>query len=249
VLIPGWNEGGDAMTVFADGRKGIPGFSARGFSCSVFGTGAGAMMERVDQLAGFLAGIRSAGDATEPVALFGYSAGGLIARGLLRKYPDSDIAALFQLGTPNAGIESDGYAGLMHRLHYSQSELADLDLESDFVRWVNGTSGKWIDGEAGKRWKLDRTPWIAPSQTPVFNLVGRMPRYGRTSDGVVLVESATLDGNVTHECLDHDSANHLNLSGAWNVLTLALRGWRSDDRLWPQAVERASAHFSQAKRS
>jgi pimeloyl-ACP methyl ester carboxylesterase len=248
VLIPGWNEGAGAMSVFIEGRHGIAGLAAAGYGCSIFGSGRGSMMERVDQLAGYLEGLRAGGDPDEPVALFGYSAGGLVARGLLRKYPDCNVAAVFQLGTPNAGIESNGYAGFVRRFHFTQSELADLDLESDFMRWLNGTSGKWVGDGAAKRWKLDGKPWLAPAKTPVYNMVGRMPRYHRSGDGVVRVESATLDGLLTHECLEHNGANHLNLSGAWNALTLALRGWRSDDRVWPKAVERASAFFAEAQR-
>src|SRR5581483_1073622 len=90
VLIPGWNEGADQMRVFADGRHGKPGLTARGFECSVFDGGSGSLRDRIDQCKQFIAGLRAAaGAADERVALFGYSAGGLVARGVVRAYPDA----------------------------------------------------------------------------------------------------------------------------------------------------------------
>jgi pimeloyl-ACP methyl ester carboxylesterase len=248
VLIPGWNEGADGMQVFVDGRHGHPGLRARGFACAVFDGGKGSLGERIDQLAEFLAGIRAVDSADESIGLFGYSAGGLIARGLLRKYPQVPVAGAFGLAAPNAGIVSDDAAGLLRRIHFSRSVIEDLDLESDFMRWLNGTSGHWEDDAQGIRtWKLDKRPWVGPEKVPVFNLVGRMPRYRNRGDGIVRIDSATLDGHMPHEFVDGNGANHLNLSGTWNPLTLVLRGWRRDDRLWPRAVERAGRFFAEIR--
>lgn len=118
------------------------------------------------------------------------------------------------------------------------------------MTWLNGTSGHWVPEPRGRgrRWKLDKKPWVMDAGVPILNLVGRVPRYRNHSDGVVMVESATLDDALPHAFIDGKGANHLNLSGAWNALTLCLRGWRSDDRLWPQAVEAAAGFFAAAAR-
>lgn len=245
VLIPGWNESGNAMQVFVDGRHGRTGLAARGFECAVFDGGRGSLSDRIDQFAAFLAGIRSAADDV-PTALFGYSAGGLIARGLLRSRPsEARIAAIFQLGAPNGGIVTDDLAGLLHRLHFSKSVIEDLDIESPFMRWLNGTLGHWETDkrERVKHWRLNRKPWVTARDVPVFNLIGRVPHYGHRSDGVVFVDSATLNGHVPHDFVDDRRANHLNLSGSWNPLTLVLRRWLHDDRIWPIAVQAAERFF------
>ena len=250
VLIPGWNEGADKMAVFVNGRRGLPGLSAAGFRCTVFDGGTGSLTDRIDQLSRFVAGLRAADSTISAVALFGYSAGGLIARGLVRAYPDSNVSAVFQLAAPNAGIATDDPRGIFRRIHFEQSVIEDMDVASPFMAWLNKTSGHW-EGEAPRerRWKLDKTPWVAPKDVPIFNLVGRVPRYGNNSDGVVPVESATLYDLLPHRFVDGRDANHLNLSGAWNPLTLLLRGWRSDDRLWPRAVAEAGALFANEERA
>lgn len=234
------------MAVFADGRHGLPGLSAAGFKCTVFDGGTGSLSDRIDQLSRFIAGLRAADSTISTVSLFGYSAGGLTARGLARAYPESGVSSIFQLAAPNAGIVTDDPRGVFRRIHFEQSVIEDMDVESPFMAWLNKTSGHWeADGTQEKHWKLDKPPWVAPKDVPIFNLAGRVPRYGNNSDGVVPVESATLYDLLPHGFIDGRNANHLNLSGAWNAVTLLLRGWRSDDRLWPQAVAAAGAFFSE----
>lgn len=247
VLIPGWNEGADQMRVFADGRRGKPGLTAMGFDCVVFDGGTGSLRDRIDQCNQFVAGLRAATASTERVALFGYSAGGLTARGLVRAHPSAPIAAVFQLAAPNAGIVTDDPKGLLRRIHFDRSVLEDLDIESDFLRWLNGTQGHWVTGEHGlrERWVLDKAPWVIADGVSIANAVGRVPRYGNRSDGIVRVESATLDGAVPHAFLDGKRANHLNLGGTWNPLTVVLRRWLSDDTFWPRVVELAAVLFRQ----
>jgi len=246
VLIPGWNESTGAMEVFVDGRHGLTGLAARGFQCAVFDGGRGSLYDRIDQFAAFLAGLRSSGGEAEPVALFGYSAGGVIARGLLRSRPnEARISAIFQLGTPNAGIVTDDLSALLHRVHFSKSVIEDLDIESQFMRWLNGTTGRWeTDPKTHLRhWKLKGKPWVTNRNVPILNLIGRVPHYRNQSDGVVAVDSATLNGHVPHAFVDDRRANHLNLSGSWNPLTLVMRRWLHDDRLWPIAVQTAETFF------
>jgi len=241
ILIPGWNEAEEQMAVFASGRHGLPGLVDFGFRCEFFDGGRGNLRERVDELAAFISGLGS-----KQFALFGYSAGGLIARGLLRAYPDAPISAIFQLAAPNAGIVTDWPGVLFHQIHFDASVISDMDVESDFITWLNTTSGYWQTDPATKkkRWVLRSTPWVAPAGMPIFNFIGRVPRYADETDGIVRVESAALCGAIPHGYIDGTNANHLNLGGTWNPLTFVLRGWSSDDRLWPQSVGAAARLFS-----
>jgi len=241
VLIPGWNEAADKIDVFVSGRRGLAGLADAGFKCATFDGGKGAFSDRIDQLSRFITRLRDADPRVSTIALFGYSAGGLTARGLLRAYPDSPISAIFQLAAPNAGMVTDDPR---LRFHFEKSVIEDMDVESPFMAWLNNTTGHWEhDGAHKRHWKLDAMPWTAPAGVPILNLVGRVPCYGNESDGVVSVESATLYGFVPHAFLEDPNANHLNLSGAWNPLTLVLRGWRSNDQLWPKAVAASAALF------
>ncbi len=232
------------MRILIDGRRGKPGFAQAGFECAVFSEGEGGLRERIDQFASFLAGMNAAG---EKIATFGYSAGGLVTRGFLRAYPERvhEIAATFQVGAPNAGLVTDDVGHTLRLLRFSGDVIDDLDIESDFMAWLNGTRGHWEDTPDGqKHWRLDAPPWVAPEGAPILNLVGRPPRYAGNSDGVVLVESATLDGALPYEYVDVPSANHLNLCGLSNLFMLLFRRWLADDRVWPVVVERATTFFA-----
>jgi pimeloyl-ACP methyl ester carboxylesterase len=240
VLIPGWNESAGDMQLLIDGRHGKPGFAASGFECRIFSESEGGLRERIELFASFLSEMRAAGD---PVAVFAYSAGGLVARGFLRAYPEraGEIEATYQVGVPNAGIVTDDVGHTLRLLRFSGVVIDDLDIESDFVKWLNGTSGHWeTDRDGRKHWRLDHGAWVAPKGARIFNLVGSPPRYAGDTDGIVMIDSATLNGAMPHELIDVRSATHLNLCGLSNFLMLVVRRWIADDRVWPIAVERAT---------
>ena len=249
ILIPGWNEGADGMDVFIRGRGRRPGLEAAGFDCTTFDGGTGSLRSRIGQFAGFLSDLGSKSRG-EKVALFGYSAGGIIARGLLRAYPRSRVAAIFQLATPNAGLVTEDPWSSFRRLHFDGDVIDDLDIESPFMRWLNGTGGHWENDAANrtKRWRLNAKPWTMVENVPLLNLIGSVPRYRSRSDGVVRVESGSLDDYIPCEVINAKNANHLNLGGTWNPLTLVLRAWRRDDVLWPQAVAASTQLFRRAQR-
>jgi pimeloyl-ACP methyl ester carboxylesterase len=250
VLIPGWNEGADDLDVLVSGRRGKAGFAARGLRCTVFGDGKGGLRERVDQFAEFVEEFRAQEPTSERVATFGYSAGGLVARGYLRAYPDRarDLAATFQLGTPNAGAVTDDIGHTLRLIRFSGDVIDDMDIESDFIKWLNGTAGHWETDAAGKKcWRLDARPWVAPDGAPILNFVGRPPRYGGDSDGIVLVDSATLEGALAHEFTDAATANHLNLCGLTNPFMLVFRRWLGNDEVWPTVVEHAARLYASVK--
>ena len=247
VLIPGWHEAADRLHVLADGRRGHAGLNARGFDCALFSKGEGSLRERIDQLAIYLTDLKVREPKAFPIATFGYSAGGLINRGFLRAYPEraGEIAATFQLGAPNWGLVTDNFALMLNALHVSQSVITDLDIQSPFMAWLNDAPGHWepIPGSKNKSWHLDRAPWIAPEGARILNVLGRIPRHKMEGDGLVDVRSGTLDGALPHTFLDDKHANHLNLSGMWNILTFLSRRWMVDDHDWPIVVERAATFF------
>ncbi len=120
------------------------------------------MRDRIDLCNQYLAGLREADVAGTPlpVALFGYSAGGLIRRGILRAYPQTPISAIFQFAAPNAGIVADDPKTLLRRIHFDRDVLEDLQVDSPFMAWLNDTPGHWDFNvkRRRERWRLDKKP-------------------------------------------------------------------------------------------
>jgi pimeloyl-ACP methyl ester carboxylesterase len=250
VLIPGWNEGANDLRVLIDGRGPLPGFTQRGFDCRIFSDGHGGLGDRAEQFEDYINRMKAFEPDVFPIVTLGYSAGGLVTRAHLRAYPErsADIAATCQVGTPNYGIVTDEAAMLLGLLRVSHNVIQDLDVASDFMTWLNMTSGHWepIRGSRHKRFQQEHEPWIAPAGARILNIVGRMPHHTPFGDGVVFAESASLEGRLPNRTIDDRNANHLNLTGMWNMLTLVLRQWHGDDRLWPQVVGYATAFFRNA---
>jgi hypothetical protein len=244
VLIPGWNESAEDLRVLANGRSGIAGLAQEGYDHVVFGDGEGSLTDRIHQFAAFLDDLHAREPDVFPVATLGYSAGGLINRGFLRAYPEraGDIAAMVQVGTPNWGLVTDNVALLLNAMHVSRSVIADLDIESPFMAWLNDTPGHWvpIPDSGNERWVLDRTPWTAPAGLPAINILGRVPGCAVEGDELVDVRSGSLDGHFDHILIDDAHANHLNLSGMWSIVTWLLRRWSCDERVWPVVVNHAA---------
>ena len=243
VLLPGWHEVADLMETFDRGRHGRHGFAAYGFDSIIFPQGKLGLRERVDQFAQFLDRLKGREPDAFPVAIFGFSAGGLIARGFLRAYPERahEVAGIVQLGAPNGGLITNYAATFLQRLHVREQELADLDVASPFMTWLNGTSGHWIptNDPKHKLWVLDRKPYVVPEGTRILAIVGRVPKFAgpTASDGVVRAESAHLEEHIPTIYIDDHRANHLNLGAVSNPLTSLFRGFVHDDSMWPLVVE------------
>ncbi len=244
VLIPGWHENAGDMRVFVDGRNGKPGLAALGFDCVLISEGRGDLQERIERFAQTLDGLKVSQPEAFPVATFGYSAGGLINRGFLRAHPDraAEIAAVFQLATPNGGIALDSVALTLRALRIQAAAIEDMMSDSPFMAWLNQSGGRFEGRGRSRRWRFDVPPDIATNGIPILNAAGALPREFN-DDGVVSVASATLDGLVPSCLIQGRSATHLNISGAWNALTFLFRGWRANDDYWPAVVERAAAFF------
>lgn len=242
ILIAGWNEAAKYMRTFIDGRHGIDGLSGYGFDCTVFPDQHDSLRDRVDRFAAFLDAMHIREPEAFPVATLGYSAGGLVNRGFLRAYPHrvNEIAATVQIAAPNGGLLTR-YAAMTLKLAFIPNHvLFDMDVQSDFMRWLNNAGGRWVpdwDNPRKKRWVVDDDAWIAPPGHRILQIGGRMPKYHCQSDGVVMVESASLHDRLPTTWIDDDHANHLDLGAVWNPLAFIARGFRSDDRIWPRCVE------------
>ncbi|HEY0392999.1 MAG TPA: hypothetical protein VGD01_00760 [Candidatus Elarobacter sp.] len=247
ILIAGWNEQARLMRTFSEGRNGKDGLAAFGFDCTIFPDGNETLRERVDRFGAFLDRLHAREPNAFPVATVGYSAGALINRGFLRAYPQraDEIAATVQIAAPNAGLVTNYAIATLRLARMPTHVLADMDVSAPFMTWLNGVTGHWVtdpDNPKKQRWKLDGEPWIMPEGHPYLHVIGRMPKYHLQSDGVVMVESATLDGAMPVVSIDADEANHLNLGAASNVFATIFRRFKHDDTVWPRVVD-AIARF------
>jgi len=250
VLLPGWHESGDNMNTFVEGRHGIPAFGALGYDCTIFEQGNDPLRPRIDRFAKFLDELNVRQPEAFPVVTFGYSAGGLINRGFLRAYPEraGEIFATIQVATPNGGLISEYFATFLKLMHVPDEVIADIDVESEFMTWLNGTTGHWVP-EPGKKnkklWRLNDAPTVAPEGSRIYHIVGTIPKYNHDSDGLVMRDWATLEGHVPGVFIDDPNANHLNLGAVFNWITFLARGFRLTDDIWKRVVDTADHYITQ----
>lgn len=242
ILIPGWNEQAKLMRTFSEGRNGKDGLAAFGFDCTIFPDGNETLRERIDRFGSFLDRLHAREPDAFPVATVGYSAGALINRGFLRAYPQraNEIAATVQIAAPNTGLITNYAIGTLRLARMPTHVLADMDVSAPFMTWLNGCSGRWApdpDNPKKRRWHLVGDPWVMPEGHPFLHVVGRMPKYHLQSDGVVMIESASMDGAMPVVTIDMDEANHLNLGAAQNVFATVFRRFKHDDVVWPRVVD------------
>jgi pimeloyl-ACP methyl ester carboxylesterase len=243
VLIPGWDENSTVMQTFVDGRHGIDGLAGFGFDCTIFPNGTDGLRDRIDRFARFLEALRAREPDAFPVATVGYSAGGLVNRGFLRAYPERahEIAATIQIGAPNTGLISRYIANLLRVMWIPHAVVLDLDVASPFLLWLNGVSGHWVPtGIKGRmKWQLVGDPWVIPEGHRYLAIAGHVPRFRHpdVGDGVILLDSATLEGRAPSVVLHDPKANHLNLGAVFNPVAFVFRGFTADDRIWRRNVE------------
>jgi hypothetical protein len=238
VLLPGWHESSSAMRTFVDGRNGIDGLTGLGFDCTIFPGGHDALRPRIDRFAQYLDGLKRREPDAFPIATLGYSAGGLVNRGFLRAYPEraDEIAATIQIAAPNTGLVSHYIANLLKLMRIPHAVVNDLDVASDFLSWLNGTGGTWLPtaDPKRKRWQLDATPWTVPAGHRALAIAGKIAQ--EDSDGVILLDSATLENHLTNVVIAEPMANHLNLGAVFDIVALLGRGFRADDVVWSRVV-------------
>jgi len=237
VMVPGYNEPPDHFDLIKKGRREIPGLESAGFTCTSFAAKDDRLRDRIDRFATFLKDVRSAHPAS-PITLLGYSLGGLVVRGYLLAYPDraKDIAETIAIAPPNWGVLEGSIPNLTRSLRIPQDSLEDMNLDSDFMRWLNGTGGRWAGDTKKPRWELESEPRIVPPGSRYLVIMGVIPRRGNDNDGLVWLDSATLGGRVQATLISDPHANHMNIIGHFEPVIFPLKGFWRNDRIWPQVV-------------
>ena len=252
VLIPGWNELDFDLRTLVDGRDGIPGFAQRGYHCVLFPPFEDTLRDRIDRFADFMTGLKMIRPDGFPVNVLGYSAGGLVVRGFLRAYPEraAEVATTIQIGTPNAGLIDRYLVPYSKMLHIPDVSVGDMDVASDFLRWINGTGGHWEPTKNRKHqvWRLDAPPIVAPAGSKIHAIVGRVPRIGE-ADGIIANDSVTLNGAIPFTLIEAPTANHMNLVGTFNILMFFYKFFLVNDWIWPRTIEIADRVMSASEES
>jgi pimeloyl-ACP methyl ester carboxylesterase len=244
VIVPGYNEPNKDMLALADGRRDKPGLRSRGYACQLFPQYSDELSDRINKFAAFLDTLK-AGGTVFPVTTLGYSLGGLVTRGFLRRYPEraNEVAHTITLGTPHWGLTVDMMPMLTAFFRLGDTAMDELDLNSAFMSWLNGTSGHYVENAHQRDWVLETEPWIAPPDTCLFSIYGAVPRFGGDNDGIVWKDSATLGGRIRSREIRDGRANHLNLIGAWNLGTTLIKGFLYNDLVLAQAIEAVADHI------
>ena len=224
VLIPGWHEKAHDLRTLTHGRGSLPGLTARGFDALTFELQMESLTERIDRFALFLRGLRKREPERFPVSLIGYSMGGIVARGLLRRHPD--IAGLLShvclIAAPNWGLHLGPLPKIARLVGLPWRELYDIDPDRAFVNALNLDDG----GEV----------WTLPKGLPALAIAGVVPRF-RDGDGVVSADSASMGGRIPSFTITDRHANHLNVTGETDKIALVLRGFQRSDGVWPQVLD------------
>ncbi len=239
VMVPGYNEPPDHFSILEKGRRGIPGIEAAGFSCVTFGAKNDSLRDRIDRFATFIEDL----DRERPdhrLSLLGYSLGGLVVRGYLLAYPEraKRISECIAIAPPNWGVMEGSIPHVARAMRMSDQSMEDMKLDSEFMRWLNGTSGHWVGEGKKARWVLDAEPRLVPVETRFLSIVGLIPRRGDDNDGLIWADSATLGGRLPADFISDPHANHMNVIGHFDPVIFALKGFWSNDRIWPQVVRK-----------
>jgi pimeloyl-ACP methyl ester carboxylesterase len=244
VIVPGYNEPDNDMSTLSEGRRGLPGLKERGYDCVAFPRLADDLSDRIDRYAEFLDGLKVKG-VPFPIVSLGYSLGGLVVRGFLRKYPEraGDVAHTITLGTPHWGITADMLPMLTFFLRLRDHAMHDLDIRSNFMQWLNQSRGHWVGRLRHRNWVMDEEPWVAPHGACLFSICGIVPKFGDDNDGIVWRDSGTLGGRIRSCDIRHEHANHLNLIGAWNLGTTLIKRFKFDDEVWPRSIAAIAGHI------
>ncbi|MDQ2993051.1 MAG: alpha/beta fold hydrolase [Candidatus Eremiobacteraeota bacterium] len=239
VMVPGYNEPPDHFKRLEKGRHGIQGIEAAGFSCVTFDAKNDSLRRRIDRFAAFVEKL----DRERPdhrMTLLGYSLGGLVVRGYLLAYPERArrISECIAIAPPNWGVMEGSVPHVARALRMSDESIEDMNLNSDFMRWLNGTGGHWVKEGIRPRWELDSEPRLVPAEVRFLTIVGLIPRRHNDNDGLVWADSATLGGRLPADFIRDSHANHMNLIGHFDPIIFALKGFWRNDRIWPQVLRK-----------
>lgn len=246
-MVPGYNEPPEHFDVLCRGDERVPGLNAYHLSVIYFPRCDDTLSERIDRFALFIESAKSDGYEL-PFVLLGYSLGGLVVRGYLRRYAHRahEVSHTVMIGTPNWGVEVFAMPYIHRMLQTPDQAFADMDLTSPFIRWLNGTGGHWERGPRGHRWALDHEPWLGPPGAKMLAIQGLLPSRGGDNDGLVWGDSATLGSRLPAHFIVGPHANHMNVIGHFDPFIMVSKGFLANDRVWPLTL-RALTRFIQAQ--
>ena len=235
ILIPGYNEPPEHFDLLRRGTPLVPGLDAYGITSLTFSEFNDTMDQRIDRFARFVDEVAD-DPRNHPIAVLGYSLGGLVARGYLKRYARraSILSHTITIATPHWGVQTLIMPFIHTMLRTPDRTFADMDIISPFIEWLNETPGKWILNKRGYLdWALRREPWVAPPGTRILSIVGLVPSRGGDNDGLVWGDSATLGSRIPAHFIVGPHANHMNVIGHFDPVIMALKGFLSNDRVWP----------------
>jgi pimeloyl-ACP methyl ester carboxylesterase len=239
VMLPGYNEPPLHFNLLEKGKGGVSGLAAHGFRCITFPHYDDSLRDRVDRLADFIEILKGAGE-TFPVVLLGYSLGGLIVRGYLRAYPErlANVSHAIMIAAPNWGVETMVMPYITKLLRIPDPAMGDMNLNSEFIQWLNGTTGRWLfeHDERRRVWTLDGEPFVAPPGARLLTIMGLIPRRGGDNDGLVWGDSATLASRIPAHFVIGPNANHMNIIGHFDPMVMLAKGFLRNDAVWPHTL-------------
>lgn len=235
VMVPGYNEPPEHFDLLRRGTPAVRGLDHFGIDSVTFGEFNDTLGERIDRFAAFIADLRAEGHAF-PIVLLGYSLGGLVVRGFLRRYEyrSHEISHAIMIATPNWGVQTFALPQFYAMLRIPDKAFGDMDIYSDCMRWLNGTGGHWeLTARGWHDWVLDAEPWIGPPGVRMLSIAGLIPSRGYDNDGLVWADSATLGSRIPAHFIAGPHANHMNVIGHFDPLIMASKGFLANDRVWP----------------
>jgi pimeloyl-ACP methyl ester carboxylesterase len=245
IMVPGYNEPPEHFDLLRRGTPEVSGLDAFGIESITFAEFDDTLGERIDRFAQFITELRESGRQF-PIALLGYSLGGLVVRGFLRRYPHraGEISHTIMIGTPNWGVQTYMLPQIYAMLRIPDKAFGDMDLYSPFIKWLNGTGGHWEPSRRGAwhDWVLDSKPWVGPPRAKMLSILGLIPARGGDNDGLVWGDSATLGSRIPAHFIVGPHANHMNIIGHFDPLIMVSTGFLANDRVWPLTL-RAVTRF------
>lgn len=244
VMVPGYNEPPEHFNLLRHGTPQVLGLEGYGIDSFTFGEFNDTLSERIDRFADYITQLKEQGRRF-PIVLLGYSLGGLVVRGFLRRYPHraSEISHTIMIATPNWGVQTYMLPYIHAMLRTPDKAFGDMDLYSDFMKWLNGTGGHWeLTRRGWYDWVLDREPWIGPPGAKMLSVAGLIPSRGYDNDGLVWADSATLGSRIPAHFIAGPHANHMNVIGHFDPFIMASKGFLANDRVWPLTL-RAVTRF------
>ena len=240
LMVPGYNEPPTHFEILEHGRAGVAGLASYGFECVTFPPQADDLRDRIDRFADQIDQLRQSGHQF-PIATVGYSLGGLVVRGFLRAHPErsKEISHTIMIGTPNWGVTVLEMPHITRMLRIPDEAMGDMDVQSDFMRWLNQTSGHWkfVHDKRHRLWELEREPFVAPPGAALLSIVGLIPQRGGDNDGLVWSDSATLGGRIPAHFIVGPHCNHMNIIGHFDIFIMLSKGFLRNDRVWPLTLE------------